>query len=317
MAAQSVPHSALLPVLGQADVREILRAQGHNSGLLTLARRILPNLATNKVQFPFQSVRPKARFVGASGIKPVTTQAYDELIGNVAKLAAIKVYENDDLNDALENNNFNLIAEDIPVFMEEADVTIARAILWGDGAPPQWSNRPSLFDAADAAGAVIDDTGGLYQAFFGANGAIARVRKSGFRPNGILASPAFLGALTGLVDNEGRPLFIPSMTEGIPDRLGGMQIVEAFNGEWDDSQAMAVVGDFDNLMYILREEISFRESTDSTITDLSGNPTDYLFMENKTAILMEERLTWQLSNVPQMSNSVTSGDPFPFAFYAP
>ena len=242
--------------------------------------------------------------------KPVTTQKFDPLNIYAGEFAAIKVFRDADLADAL-SNGYDIIRNDIPLISSQFGAAIDRAVVWGIGRPSEWASLPGLFPTAQAAGNVINASANPYLDMFASNGVRDRILLSGYMPNGIASSIRMMGQLAGLTDEQGRSQLVPSMADNIPDRLAGMSLDYVRNGSWQDTLALMLMADFDSLVYSIREDITTRTTRDGIIVDGAGTSHN-LAQENKTALIMHMRLGWQiLDPVTQLSES-----PVPFSFYS-
>ena len=72
----------------------------------------------------------------------------------------------------------------------------------------------------------------------------------------------------GLRDDNGQPIFQPSLTAGTPGTLYGESILYPSNGAWDAEQALA--GDTSAAILAVRQDISYKILTEAVISDADG-----------------------------------------------
>jgi hypothetical protein len=228
------------------------------------------------------------------------------------EFAAIKVFRNADLDDALANG-YDIVAGDIPMLTAQFGAAIDRAVIWGINKPREWANIESLWGRANRIGAVVNESDQPYVDIFGRGGVRDKILLSGYEPNGIVAALHMQGMLDEMKDDAGRPLFVDNLRDDFPFRLRGTPLTFARNGAWDETKAWALMADFSHLVYSIRQDLTARTTMDGTITNYATGEVHNLAQQNKTALIMHMRLGWQVTDpVTQMSNT-----PVPFAFYAP
>lgn len=245
-----------------------------------------------------------------TGKKPATSQKFEPRLLKAGEFAAVKVFRDADLADALANG-YDVIGGDIPIFGSQFGAAIDRAIVWGVGKPREWHDIPSLWTRANAGNNVVTATANPYVDVFGENGVMQKIELSGYHPNGIVSALQMRAKLQGMVDSEKRPIFAQNATmqESTPFALGGFPLWFSRNGMWDFTKAAMLMADFDRLVYSIREELTHRVVDTGTITDATGRVHN-LAQENKSALILHMRLGWQvLDPVAQMSDT-----PVPFAF---
>lgn len=262
--------------------------------------------AVDAIDEPVPSTLP-----AKTGKKQSTDQRFEPRIIYAGEFATWKWFYDADLEDAL-SNGYDVIGGDIPLFASQFGAAIDRAVIWGIGKPRQWANTPSLWQRANAAGAVVAPTDNPYVDMFGTGGVNSKIVLSGYRGNRrIVAAPEMEMVLQGMVDGDGRPIFAQNATlqETTPFILGGYPLFFPMNGAWDSTRAMMLMADFNSLVYSIRRNLTFRVTRDGTFTDRNGQ-VHHLAQENKTVIIFHMRLGWEvLDPVTQMSQT-----PVPFAF---
>ena len=245
--------------------------------------------------------------------KKGATQKYEPRMLKAGEFAAYKVFRTADINDMLAAG-YDVLRADIPKFAAQFGAAIDGAVIWGRRKPREWHDIPSLWTRANNMGAVVSPTNGMFRDLFGQGGVRDKILLSGYQPTGFVGSPHVQSMLYDLRDNDDRPLFVDNIRDGFPYRLAGMPLSFANNGAWDYMRALMLMADFGNLVYSIREEMTWRTTQDASYPD-PQNPGQTLSCatRNETMFIIHMRMGWQLRDpITQMSES-----PVPFAFLAP
>ena len=89
------------------------------------------------------------------------------------------------------------------------------------------------------------------------------------------------------------------------------------NGAFDASQALLIAGDFSQLVYAIRQDVTYKILTEATIVDPSDNSVIYsLAQQDMVALRAVMRLGWEIPN-PINYMQPTEANRCPFAVYAP
>ena len=67
--------------------------------------------------------------------------------------------------------------------------------------------------------------------------------------------------LRALTDQVGHPLFMHSMQGAAQYDLDGIHLDFPMNGAWDDSEALMIAGDFSQLVYSIRQDVTYKVLT--------------------------------------------------------
>ena len=180
-----------------------------------------------------------------------------------------------------------------PRIVEAMGRRIDEAVLFGIGKPSTW--RDSIVDTAKAAGNSVTETTGanadLFADIMGEGGVIAKAEESGYMPTGVMAAVQMRARLRGLTDKNGQPIFI--------------------------SGALMVVGDFHQLVYSIRQDVTYKVLTEATIVDPGNKQVVYsLAQQDMVALRAVMRLGWEIPN-PISSYRETLARYSPFAVYLP
>ena len=267
---------ALIP---ENVTQEIIQNAPQNSAIMQLARR-LPNMPTNQTRMPILSALASAYFVnGDTGQKRTTEMAWANRFINAEELAVIvPIPEN-----VLDDTSYDVWGEVRPRIEEAMGLAFDQAVLYGTNAPANWPTN-ILQGATNAAQTVARGAiGDLYDDVFAENGVIAQVEEDGFLVNGHVGALAMRSALRGLRDANGYPLFNRTMQEGSQYELDGTEVIFPQNGAVDAAQSLLVSGDWDQLVYSIRQDITYRIFSEGIVQDAAGNIVYNLMQQDEQA----------------------------------
>mgnify|MGYP000166891119 CR=1 FL=1 len=190
---------------------------------------------------------------------------------------------------------------------------IDAAILFGTNKPSTW--RTGVVPSAIAAGNGVPVGTSVFDDIMGENGLIAKVELDGFNPNGVMSAIQMRGKLRGLKDTTGQPIFKSDMQGATRYGLDGMDMYFPMNGAFDPAQAQMIVGDWTQLVYAIRQDMTFKIFTEGVIQDPSTKAITYNLMQNDmVALRAVMRLGWEIAN-PVNAYNVDIANPFPFSVY--
>jgi len=303
--------SALMP----EDVsREIIQDIPQNSSVLTLFKR-LPNMTRAQQRMPVLSLFPSAYFVnGDTGSKKTTKVNWDNKYLNAEEIAVIVPIPEAVLDDA----DYDIWSEVRPRLLEAIGVTIDAAVIHGVNAPASWPD--DIVTAATAAGNVIALGTGtdLYDDIMGEGGVIALVEQDGFMVSGHIAAMTMRAKLRGLrSQTELLPIFVRDMQNKTGYQLDGESILFPKNGALDPTAALLIAGDFQNAVYSIRQDVTYKLLTEATLYDVDGTTPLYRLAEqDMVALRVVMRLAWQVPN-PINRLQPTEANRYPFSVLTP
>ena len=295
--------------------REIFQGVVEQSAVLKAGRK-LPNMTSKTQSINVLDMLPMAYWVeGDTGYKETASMAWGKKRLYAEELAVIIPIP----EAVLADTNYDIWGEVKPRIVEAMGRRIDEAILFGIGKPSTW--RKSIVDTAkDAGNAVTESTGAsadLYADIMGEGGVIAKAEESGYMPTGVMAAVQMRAKLRGLTDTTGQPIFISSMQGRTNYMLDGMEMSFPMNGSWDPSEALMIVGDFHQLVYSIRQDVTYKVLTEATIVDPTSKAVVYsLAQQDMVALRAVMRLGWEIPN-PVSSYRETLDDYSPFAVYLP
>lgn len=287
----------------QKIIDGIVQGVIQGSTILPLAKR-LPNMTSDTAYMNVLDTMPVTKWVDESvnnGRKQTTNAGWAKKKIFAEELAIIVPVKKNVYNDM----EYDLWGQLRPLIVENAYKTIDEAIILGENKPALW--REGLIPSIINAGAdVAPSTNNLYTQI---SKAMTKVETSGYDVNGLLGGVSLKGDFReGLVDTTGQPLNPSSEV---------MQLSRAYakNGAWDNSLAKFIVGDFSQLVYAIREDVTFEVFDTGVITDESGNIIYNLLQDDMVALRFTMRLGWEIPNPINILNS--SDTRFPFALVQP
>ena len=301
--------AALIP---EEVSREIVQGVSEASTVLKLARK-LRNMSRAQVRVPVLSLFPIGYFVdGDIGLKKTSKMAWANKYINAEEIAVIMPIS----EAVLDDQDYDIWGEIRPKITEEFGRIIDAAVLFGTNAPASWPT--DVLAASVAAGNDITLGAGadLYEDISGEDGVISQVELDGFMHSGAAADTGMRGKLRGLRDADGNLIFSRSMQDGTPYMLDGEPMYFPRNGAWDVSQAHMILGDWNQLVYSIRQDITYKVLDQAVITDASGNIVFNLPQQDMVALRAVMRIGWQVPN-PINRMQETEADRYPFASLIP
>ncbi|HEX9329584.1 MAG TPA: phage major capsid protein [Reyranella sp.] len=293
--------------------RDILQAIARQSFVLQMATR-LPDMPTKTRRLPVLSVLPTAYFVsGDTGLKQTTEVNWTNRYITAEEIAVIVPVPNVILDDV----DYDIWTEIRPHIETAFGRLIDQALLYGGlGGYSKPSNDwpDGIVTGAAAASATVSlaTAGDMYDALLGENGTFGKVEESGYIVTGSIAAPTAKAKMRGTRDNDGQPVFGRSGNGAF--ELDGQPVVFPDNGAVDTAQSLITSGDFRQLVYAMRQDITYTVTTTGVITDAAGAIVYNLFQQDMTAMRVVMRMGWQLPNPPNwLKQNDADVSRYPFA----
>lgn len=281
---------ALIPV---QESHEIIQGVVEQSAVLQRGKR-LANMTAAQYRMPVLDLLPVAYFVngeGGSAKKKLTTMAWDRKVIYAEEIAVIVPISEAVLDDA----DYDIWGEVRPRLIEAFGQKIDSAILFGVDKPQTW--RDDVVKTATDAGATVTLGTDLYDSILGEGGVIAKVEESSYFVNGHMADITMRAKLRGLKDTTGQPVFKADMQTGTTYTLDGSPMNFPRNGAFDRSKALMISGDFSQLAYSIRQDITFKIFDQGVIQDPATGDILYNLMQNDmVALRAVMRLGWEIPN---------------------
>lgn len=301
--------AALIP---EEVSREIIQGAVTESAVLRLARK-LPNMTRAQQRIPVLSVLPTAYFVtGDTGLKQSTEMAWANKYIDAEEIAVIVPIPEAVLDDV----DYDIWGEVKPRIQEAIGVAIDAAILFGTNAPSAWPD--DILTGATAASHTKDEDNfiDIYDAIMGTDGTLQLVEADGFMVTGHVAHVSMKARLRGLRDANGVPIFNRSLQDKTRYELDGSPMEFPNNGAFNPASALMFSGDWSQLVYAIRQDITYKMLTEAVIQDNGGNIIYNLAQQDMVALRAVMRLGWQLPN-PINRMQQTEASRYPFAVLLP
>ena len=295
--------------------REIFQGVVEQSAALKHGRR-LPNMTSKTQAINVLDMLPMAYWVeGDTGYKETSSQAWEKKRLFAEELAVIIPIP----EAVLDDSSYDIWGEVKPRLVEAMGRRIDEAILFGIGRPSTW--RTGIVKTAKDAGNFVragsGATADLYKELLGEGGVIAKAEECGYTPTQILSAIQMRAKLRGLTDTSKRPIFMSNMQQSAQYMLDGIPMEFPMNGSWDPDAALMIVGDFNQLVYSIRQDVTYKVLTEATIVDPASRSVIYsLAQQDMVALRAVIRLGWEIPN-PVSAYRDNLDDYCPFAVYLP
>lgn len=295
-------------LIPETRAREIIQGTIARSAVLSQGRK-LPNLSSKTHKMPVLDMLPIAYFVnGDTGNKKTTNMKWDKKIITAEEIAVIVPIP----EAVLDDSEYDIWAEVRPRVEEAFGKVIDGAVLFGVNAPDSW--RDDIVTTATSATSVVTlgSSDSLYDKIMGEGGVIAKVEESGFFVTGHMADISMRAKLRGLKDSTGNPIFKSDMQESTRYSLDGSAMTFPNNGSFDKSKALMISGDFSQLVYAIRQDITFKLFTEGVVQNTDGTIAYNLMQQDMVALRAVMRLGWEIPN-PINSLNTDKSKRCPFA----
>ncbi|HPS41365.1 MAG TPA: phage major capsid protein [Anaerolineaceae bacterium] len=296
----------------------ILNQVAGGNPLMSLARR-LPNMARNQTRLPVMSSLATAYFVaGDHGLKQTSEVNWENKYIDAEELAVIVPIPQAVLDDA----DYDVWGQVQPELVNAFQLAIAQAVLFGTNIPASWTTNlgaAGIFAGATAAGQALSLAAyaDAYEAILGetaagVDGIYMAVEADGFAVNGNLAHPSMKGILRNTRDINGNPIFKTSMQDVTRYELDGAPIYFPADGSIVAATALMFSGDWSQLIYAMRQDITYKVLDQAVIQDNAGTIVYNLAQQDMVALRAVMRLGFALPNPINRMNQ-TAATRYPFA----
>lgn len=313
----TIDRSSLSGLIPEPVTREIMQGAIAESAVLRMGRR-LANMSSKTQTINVLDALPSAYFVNGEAtdsgaeqgaFKQTTKMAWDKKKLYAEEIAVIVPIPEAALDDA----DYDIWGEVKPRLTEAFGKVIDAAILFGTNKPSTW--RTGVVPSAIAAGNGVPIGTSVFDDIMGESGLIAKVELDGFNPNGVMSAIQMRGKLRGLKDTTGQPIFKSDMQGATRYGLDGMDMYFPMNGAFDPAQAQMIIGDWSQLVYAIRQDMTFKIFTEGVIQDPTTKAITYNLMQNDmVALRAVMRLGWEIAN-PINAYNADIENPFPFSVY--
>ena len=305
--AQIIDRTGAASLIPEENAREIIQGVVTQSAVLQRGRK-LPNMSSKTYKMPVLDMLPIAYFVnGDTGAKKTTKQAWDKKFITAEEIAVIVPIP----EAVLDDSDYDIWGEVKPRVIEAFGKVIDGAVLFDLDKPSTW--RDGVVTTATKAGSVVTLATGddLYDKIMAEEGIIAKIEESGYFVNGHMADISMRAKLRGLKDTTGNPIFKSDMQTGTTYSLDGSPMNFPDNGAFDKSKALMISGDFSQLVYAIRQDITFKLFTEGVVQNTDGSIAYNLMQNDMVALRAVMRLGWEIPNpINSMKTDKTKRCPF-------
>lgn len=315
-----ITRSEAAPLVNEDVQREILNGVATTNPLLQLARR-LPDMPTSTRRMPVLNALATAYFVtGDTGLKQTTEVSWANKYIDAEEIAAIVPIP----ESVLDDSSYDIWSQVRPQIVEAINYAIIRAVLFGTNIPASWTTNmgaAGLLALIVAASQTVDLSTqvaageDLYDTIMGATGLLSLVEQDGYMPTGHIAALSMMGKLRGVRERVyngsstvagGAPIFSQSMQGGNNYTLNGQPIYFPTDGSIDAATALMFTGQWNQLVWAMRQDITFTIANQGIIQDSGGNILYNLFQQDMVALRAVIRLGVALPNPINRANTSSS-----------
>lgn len=297
---------------------EILDSVAEMNPLMRLARR-LPNMSSKQRRLPVMSSLATAYFLsGDNSLKQTSEVNWANKYIDAEELAVIVPIPEAVLDDA----GYDIFGQIKPELERAFSVAISAAVAHGTNIPATWTTNlgaAGLVAGATAAGNTVSLAAyaDIYEAILGEkangdDGQFMTVEADGFAVTGSVAHISMKGKLRNCRDSNGMPIFKTSMQDVSRYELDGSPIYFPTDNSISAASALMISGQWDQLVYSIRQDITYKILTESVITDAQGAIVYNLAQQDMVALRAVIRLGFALPN-PINRLQATEASRYPFA----
>lgn len=313
----SITTSGVASLIPQETASEIIKNVIATNPIMQLAKK-LPNMSSSQTKMSVASALASAYFVnGSAGLKQTSSMSWENKYLDAEEIAVIVPIAQDKLDDS----SYDIWGEVRPSIEEAITLLITQAVLYGTNIPSSWttnlgaaglvavctaaSQTLSLADYDDVYGALLGKTGA------GALGVLGAVEADGFGVTGSLAHMSFKSELRNCRTTDGHPVFNADPNGPTPYSLDGSPVYFPTDGSIVSGSSLLVAGDWQKLVYSMRQEMTYTIADQAVITDAAGAIVYNLFQQDMVALRATMRLGFALPNpINRMEETAASRCPF-------
>jgi len=295
---------------------DILNRVAETNPLLTLARR-LPNMSGAQKRLPVMSALATAYFVsGDTGLKQSTEVNWENKYIDAEELAVIVPIPEAVLDDA----DYDIWGQLKPEIVSATNVAIAGAVLYGTNIPSTWTTdlgAAGIVALCTAASQTISAAAytDYYEAILGetdagTDGLFMLVEADGFAVTGSLAHLSMKGILRNVRDANGQPIFRTNMQDSSRYELDGTPLYFPNDGSIVAASSLMISGDWSQLVYSMRQDITYKVLDQAVIQDAAGTIMYNLAQQDMVALRAVMRIGFALPNPINRVNTASTRCPF-------
>ena len=296
---------------------EIFNSVVELNPIMRLARR-LPNMSSAQRRMPVMSALATAYFVtGDTSLKQTSDVTWENKYIDAEEIAVIVPIPEAVLDDA----GYDIWGQVRPEIEKAVSVAITTAVINGTNIPASWttnlgaaglyagansaSNLVSLAAYADPYEAILGETAA------GTDGLYMAIESDGFMVTGNIAALSMKGILRNTRDSNGQPIFKSNMQDASRYELDGTPIYFPTDNSIPAATELMIAGQWDQLVYSIRQDITYKVLDQAVIQDASGNIVYNLAQQDMVALRAVMRLGFALPNPINRAQS-TEASRYPF-----
>lgn len=307
--------AALIP---EEVSNELLTQVAGVNPIMQLARR-LANMSRAQKRMPVMSALATAYFVsGETGLKQTSEVDWANKYIDAEELAVIVPIPEAVLDDV----DFDIWGQVRPDLEKAFSKAITQAVLYGTNIPATWTTDLGAAGLAAGASAASQSISlaayiDLYEAVLGekadgTDGLFMLVEADGFMVTGSMAHMSMKGKLRNTRDANGQPIFKTSMQGPTSYELDGAPIYFPDDGSIVEASSLMISGLWSQLVYAMRQDVTYKVLTEAVIQDGAGNIVYNLAQQDMVALRAVMRLGFALPNPINRMNP-TAATRYPFA----
>jgi HK97 family phage major capsid protein len=306
-----IKRSMVAPLIPEDVQKEIVDSLPEYSTVMKLGKKA-QNMSRKQRRIPCVSVLPTAYFSNpgpsnkdeSEQWKKKTRMQWENKYLDAEEIHGLVIIPEAVFDDA----DYDIWAQVKPKILEAIGLAFDQAVFYGVNAPAVW---PSAIVTASIAagnwvtlGSVTDpnnSTNDIYDDIMGMDGVIGKVEADGYMVNGHISDMTMRGRLRGLRDENKQPIFKALYKEGVQGNtmysLDGAPMYFPRNGAVDPTRSLLIAGDWDQLMYAIRKDVTWKILDQAVIQDPTTGEILYnLPQQDSIALRCDMRLAWQVPN---------------------
>ncbi len=306
------------PLIGEEIIAAFLTEVAGTNPLMQLARR-LPNMSKAQARLPIWSSLATAYFVnGDTGLKQTSEVSWENKYIDAEELAVIVPIP----EKVLDDSDYDIWAQCKPELLRAFSKAITAAVFYGTNIPASWTTNlgaAGIVAGATTASQLISAAAytDLYEAILGektdgTDGLFMLVEADGFGVSGNVAHVSMKGKLRNTRDSNGIPIFKTSMQDPSRYELDGTPLYFPDDGSMVAGSSLMISGDWNQLVYSIRQDVTWKVLDQAVIQDSSGAIVYNLAQQDMVALRGVIRLGFALPN-PINRMQETAASRFPFA----
>ncbi|MEV8373007.1 phage major capsid protein [Kribbella sp. NPDC056861] len=289
---------------------EILQAAAEASVALSSFRRV--NVGTSVLRYNILDTLPNAQWLSVPqgqdvdvAKKPTTTMSWDSATVSVEEAATIVVIP----ENVLDDSTVDLWGEVRTRAVEAIGRLVDKTVFFGQA--PDGSAVPAAFPVgglvgrAIAAGNTFKSTDDIVMDWAET---MELVENDGYDVQRAFAGPQLKGVFRTATNAQGQPILANNFTSDSAVAPFGVPVSYASRGIWDNTKALALMGDPQLAWIVMRQDITVKMLDQATVGDIN--------LAEQDALAMRLKIRMGFTTVaPKMPGAPANA--FPFAILAP